>query len=89
MNRSETAETLTETQAAADRQENRGEEKERLTENVCPDVNLTLDSERRREMWADRWNKGGDVIGQQQQEVGRQVTDDEDGDEGQQGGGQQ
>ena len=44
MNRSEAAETLTETQAAADRQENRGE-----TENVCPDVNLTLESERRRE----------------------------------------
>ena len=39
-NRSETAETLTETQAAADRQKNRGEEKKRQTENVCPDVKL-------------------------------------------------
>ena len=72
-----------------DRQENRGEEKARQTENVCPDVNVTLDSERRREMWADKWNKGGDVTGQQQQEVGRQVADDEDGDGWQQGGGQQ
>ena len=40
-------------------------------------------------MWADRWNKGGDVINPQQQEVGRQVTDVEDGDEEQQGGWQQ
>ena len=46
-NRSEAAEAPTETQAAAERQEKRGEEKERQTENVCPDVNVTLDSERR------------------------------------------
>ena len=85
MNRSE---TLTETQAAADRQEIRGEEKERQTENVYPDVNLTLDSESRREMWVDRWNKGGDVIGQQQQEDTRQAADDDD-DETRQGGQQE
>ena len=52
-------------------------------------MNLALDSERRRNMWEDRWKQGGDGTGQQQQQVKRQVTDDEDGDERQQGGQQQ
>ena len=77
MNKSE---ALTETQVA-DGQEDRGEEKERQTGN---DGRQQQENTTR----ADRWNKGGDVIGQQQQEAGRQVTDDEDGDEGEQGGGQ-
>ena len=83
--KSEAAETSTETQAAEDRQENRGEEKERQT----VDVNLTPDSERRRKMWEYRWKQGGDGTGQQQPEDGQRVADDDDGDERQQGGQQQ